>query len=196
MPPSENLVKKWTLLFAGPHRRKWRNRPRRWVPPFRKSVYYIRHRSCTIRLTWAPFVGMAVTALWRPSPLWSPSDPPSFSWEFHAMKKRSVPAGADGEPNRVEMASAVLKGHVSLVEHCACTRWEDGTPREPGWITIGTSGSSWTVTVKEPDACASFRVVAPTIDQALDTAALLLACEEAPWERDRFLEEQRKRKKK
>jgi len=103
------------------------------------------------------------------------------------MKKRSAAAGSEGEPNLVAMESKVFAAHTSLVEHCSCRMWEDKTPRTPGWITIGTSGSSWTVTVKEPDSACSFRVVAPSIDQALDTAALLLACEEAPWEPDRWL---------
>lgn len=112
------------------------------------------------------------------------------------MRRRSAKAGDDAGANLVEMASKILGGHLSLIEHCACRRYDDGETRNPGWFTIGTSGASWTLTVKEPDAATSFRVVAPTVDQVLDTAALLLACEEAPWEHDRFLAAQGTKKKK
>lgn len=112
------------------------------------------------------------------------------------MKKRAAAAGTEGESNLVAMESTLFKDHTSLVEHCSCRKWEDGTPRNPGWITLGTSGSSWTVTVKEPDSACSFRVVAPTLDQAFDTAALLLACEQAPWEPDRWLAGQQAKTKK
>lgn len=187
---------KFTLLYARWPRRRALVRPRRWFPPYRRAIYYLRHRGYTFRLHWQPFMGICMTAWWEPMKVWLTSTPPKDVWEVPSMKKRAVAAGADGEPNKVPMESIVFKGHLPLVEHCACRRWEDGSPRQPGWITIGTAGGSWTVTVKEPDACASFRVVAPTLDQALDTATLLLACDEAPWEHDRFLQGQQTKQKK
>jgi len=38
--------------------------------------------------------------------------------------------------------------------------------------------------------------VADTLDKALDTAALLLACDEAPWEQDVWLKNSQQKKKK
>jgi len=184
------------LIFAPHTLHRVGTRPRCWLPPRRKETYYVRWRRCTVRLTWVPFQGIAAVAWWRPTPVWLSSDPPASQWTRMPMKRRTAKAGDDAGANLVEMSSKVLHGHLSLVEHCACRRYDDGEPRNPGWIMIGTSGASWTVTVKEPDAATSFRVVAPTLDQALDTAALLLACEEAPWEHDRFLAAQGTKKKK
>jgi hypothetical protein len=51
--------------------------------------------------------------------------------------------------------------------------------------------------VKDPDSANSFPTVGKTLDEALTTAALLLGCEEAPWEPDVYLQAtQRKANKK
>jgi len=75
-------------------------------------------------------------------------------------------------------------------------QYEDGTPRVPGWITIKTQGAAWQVQVKDPDSCSSFAAVGPTLDQAIETAALLLACDDAPWEADKWLADAANRAKK
>lgn len=58
-----------------------------------------------------------------------------------------------------------------------------------------TMGSSWKVTVKDPDAAASFVVNAPTLDEALQMTCLLLDSEDAPWEHDQWLVKGKGRKK-
>jgi len=75
-------------------------------------------------------------------------------------------------------------------------QYEDGEPRVPGWFTVKTMGAGWVVQVKDPDSCCSFSVVGRTIDEAFATAALLLGCEEAPWEPDSFLAASAARNKK
>jgi hypothetical protein len=89
--------------------------------------------------------------------------------------------------NLAAVESEHFRDHLALVEHCCCLQYEDGSPRQPGWFTVRTSGAAWQVVVKDPDSCSSFTVVARTLDEALDSAALLLGCEEAPWEPDAFL---------
>jgi hypothetical protein len=112
------------------------------------------------------------------------------------MKKRSVKVGTEGVKHLAAMESTILSGLLPLVEHCAVRQYEDGDAREPGWITIKTQGAAWCVQVKDPDGACSFTAVAETLDKALETAALLLSCDEAPWEPDRFLSDQKARKKK
>jgi hypothetical protein len=41
--------------------------------------------------------------------------------------------------------------------------------------------------VKDPDTATSFTSVASCLDKCVETANLLLACEEAPWEPDVWL---------
>jgi hypothetical protein len=86
---------------------------------------------------------------------------------------------------------------MPLVEHCGMLQYEDGSPRTPGYFTVRTNGSAWIVSVKDPDSANSFPTVGKTLDEALTTAALLLGCEEAPWEPDVYLQAtQRKANKK
>lgn len=111
-----------------------------------------------------------------------------------AIKKRSAEVKDVGHLAAVE--SSMFANMMSIVEHCALLKYEDGTPREPGWVTIKTNGSAWTVQVKDPDTACTFAATADTIDKALETAALLLSCDDTPWERDRFLVEQQSKKAK
>lgn len=95
----------------------------------------------------------------------------------------------------VPLESDVLRDHLPLIEHVAVLQYEDGEARQPGWITIRTSGAAWQVVVKDPDSASSFTAIAKTLDEALGTAALLLGCEEAPWEPDAFLARSKPKKK-
>jgi hypothetical protein len=112
------------------------------------------------------------------------------------VKKKNLKTGESAGRHLAALESKIFDGMLSLVEHCAVTRYEDGDNRQPGWLTIKTQGAAWCVQVKDPDSCASFTAVAETLDKALETAALLLSCDEAPWELDRFLASMQKGKKK
>jgi len=78
----------------------------------------------------------------------------------------------------------------NLVAHCCVTRYDDGEPRKPGWVTIKTMGSAWVVQLKDPDSCLQMSATAQSLDDALCLADLLLGAEQAPWEPDPFLKQQ------
>lgn len=112
---------------------------------------------------------------------------PRIVYKVPDMKKKAA-KGAPSESNhRAPMESEYFRDLMSLVEHMALTKYDDGDARETGWITIKTQGSAWMVQVKDPDAGVSFASVGETLDKALATAALLLGCDEAPWEHDQWL---------
>ena len=98
--------------------------------------------------------------------------------------------------NLAALESEYFREHLALVEHCCCLQYEDGEPRQPGWITFRTQGAGWQVVVKDPDSASSFIALGKTLDEALDTAALLLGSEEAPWEPDAYLAQSKARAKK
>lgn len=112
------------------------------------------------------------------------------------MKKRQAAAAAEGAKHLAPVESNLFNGLLPLVEHCAVRRYDDGDAREPGWFTVKTQGAAWCVQVKDPDGCVSFTAIGETLDKALETAALLLSCDEAPWEPDSFLAASKARKKK
>lgn len=111
-----------------------------------------------------------------------------------AIKKREVSKSDVQHLAAVE--TVLFKDHMPLLEHCCLRKYEDGTDREPGWITIKVTGAAWVIQVKDPDSATSFAAVADTLDKALDTAALLLAADEAPWEPDQWLARAKAEKKK
>jgi len=101
--------------------------------------------------------------------------------------KKKMSKGAEGVKHLAAMETNMFSQLMPLVEHMALKQYDDGEARETGWITIKTQGAAWCVQVKDPDAAVSFTAVADTLDKALETAALLLGCDDAPWEMDRFL---------
>lgn len=109
------------------------------------------------------------------------------------MKRRQVSnhgAKQDGPQHLAAIESTVFSRLHSLVAHCATTKYEDGSPRKPGWFTIKTMGSAWVVQVKEPDEALQLSAVGQTLDDALALIDILLTSEEAPWEPDPFLKRQ------
>lgn len=178
--------------------RRWslhRGRPRRWLgrQGYRFEIGFGRVKYV---LQWVPNKG--ICAMRREG--WGLRGaailPLVLHEEYPCMKRRQPTSGLSDAQTLVPLESKLLGALSPLLEHMAIRKYEDGTARETGWVTIKTQGAAWVVQVKDPDGCCSFAAVGQTIDQALETAALLLAAEEAPWEPDRFLMDAASRKKK
>jgi len=184
----------WIHKIVGPLRLH-RKRPCRWVPKG-KCQFYLKHGPRVYLLTSVMSRGMCVVAMWDMCSAMGHLDPPAWRWEYPSMKKRSVRVGTEGVKHLAALESTIWAGLLPLIEHCAVRQYDDGEQREPGWLTIKTQGAAWCVQVKDPDGACSFSAVAETLDKALETAALLLSCDEAPWEPDRFLAANKKERKK
>jgi len=164
-----------------------RVRPRRFMP----------HGTCHFRvglndvvyhLTSEWWVGIWLTAISFRGPDFRAREGLVIPVGRPVVKKKTAatPAG-DGARHIAAVETEILKGLMPLVEHCALVRYDDGDPRSPGWLTIKTIGAAWCVQVKDPDSCNSFQFVSDTLDHALEGAALLLACDDAPWQPDAWL---------
>jgi len=159
-----------------------------------KSTFWVQLGSIAFRLTAVKGRGICVVARMLVSRRHA-ADQRAEEWEYPSMKKRGAKGAGDGDAKHLAaVESSRFADLMSLVEHCAIRRYDDGDAREPGWITLKTSGAAWVVQVKDPDGCVSFSAVGDTLDKALETAALLLACDDAPWEEDRYLKQQRAQK--
>jgi len=187
------MPKWWAICANGLHLH--RGRPRRYLPKGKGEFrVYLGH--FTFLLHYRYSVGIWCRARCRRTQC-PYSEPTALRWEEPNVKKRVAKnVMGEGVNHLAPMETNRLADVMPLVEHCSIRRYDDGDEREPGWFTVKTIGSSWAIQVKDPDACVSFTAVAPTLDQAMETAALLLACDEAPWEPDRFLTQQRATKKK
>jgi len=147
---------------------------------------------------------LAARAGWGYS-LWSWDGPKGFrlAWgecpsykEMEGMKKKKKADAASTAKHLAALESTLFAAHHSIVAHCGVTQYDDGDPRQPGWITVKTFGSVWQVEAKDPDTCQFMRVTQPTLDDALTLLALLLDSEDAPWEHDPWAAQQKARKKK
>lgn len=112
------------------------------------------------------------------------------------MKRRGIGAGSDGGVHLAALESNYFAQLLPLVEHCALRQYDDKSSREPGWLIIRTVGAAWSLVVKDPDTCTCFTSLGTTLDKALESAALLLGCEDAPWEPDTYLLAKQRTKKK
>lgn len=112
------------------------------------------------------------------------------------MKKRVAKAASGDAKNLAPLDSVYFSDMLSLLEHCAVVKYDDGEPRETGWITIKTKGNAWVVQVKDPDGGCSIDVIGETLDKALEDAAKLITCDECPWMTDVFLRARKKPGKK
>lgn len=173
-----------TLVSCG--NRLHRARPCRWVP-HEKCMFFCWSGNWRWELHSSGRHGIWLAAGRRAYYLDGAPGPCEVSFERPSMKKR-VSKAVMGDANHLApMESNRFTDLLSLVEHCAVRKYDDGDAREPGWFTIKTQGAAWVVQVKDPDSCCSFNAVGETLDKALETAALLLSCDEAPWEPDSWL---------
>lgn len=186
-----SLLRPVRLTHLGLHR----GRPRRWVPKGRHQ--YLLHTAHVVFLVqvWGRRY-MCISHWVSAQPGVCLSDF-TLSWQrIPNMKRRQSKAAMTDTNHLAAMETTLFAQHLALLEHCAVRKYDDGEIREPGWITVKTQGAAWVVQVKDPDGCCSFSAVGETFDKALDTANLLLSCDEAPWEPDPFLAQAAARKKK
>ena len=114
------------------------------------------------------------------------------------MKKINLLSTADATRPRhlAAVETNLLHQFPALIAHLAVTRYDDGDPRQVGWVQLRTQGAIWQVTAKDPDGAASLCATGGSIDDALALLELLLSAPDAPWEPDRYLMQARTGRKK
>jgi len=80
------------------------------------------------------------------------------------------------------METSVFKDHFAVLEQLAMLQYNDGTPRQPGYLGMWTQGNLWFVRVQDKDAPAQITAEGRTADEAWAMMCLYLASEDAPWE--------------
>ncbi len=178
------MPKTWTIHSYTDHLHS--GRVCRTLPKGR-SQFFITKGKYVFELTAKSRKGICCTAQWLRTDRLYGRAAVMNEWEFPSMaiKKRQVTKSDVSHLAAVE--SVLFSQHMALVEHMALRKYDDGSDRETGWVTIKVVGAAWAVQVKDPDSATSFTAIGDTLDKAFDTANLLLACDEAPWEPDSWL---------
>lgn len=117
-----------------------------------------------------------------------------FPEKERPMQRRKV-RGLDSIEGLVEtvVVSKVFAKLPALVAHCSTIRYEDGTPRTPGWWTFRRRGQLWEVILKDPDSASSLTATGDCPDDALALADKLLQSVDTAWEPDQYLQQAQKR---
>lgn len=166
-------------------RTRWKRRYR-WLPQKRMSLWVL--RGCfELKCWYVPLRGLY--------PEWSrrsdQSDRPPVVYRTPeiVMKKRTGSAASspgDGPSHLAPLLTKNLEKLPNLVLHCCVTKYDDGDPRVPGWLSVRTQGSAWVVTLKDPDTATQMQCLGNTLDDALALADLMAGSEDAPWEIDQW----------
>jgi len=110
--------------------------------------------------------------------------------------KRRAPASQAIPGPTLSCESKVLHNLPKIREFLSATAYDDGSVRQPGYMTIRNRTWSYEITLYDVDAGLRCPVRSPTLDDVLAAAELLLEAEDAPWEIDQYLQSQLQRGKK
>lgn len=177
-------------------RRNWPGkRVCQWLPRRGEVHFRIVGKTQWLIVQWLPREGYWVTA----AGLVGTPDAERFyfspRYQSEAMKRRQAVRPGDTVLPALSSASTHMPKLPALREFISATKYDDGTPRTPGYFTIRNRVTTYEVTLYDPDACARVSTRAATLDGALSLMEQLIGCEEAPWEHDRYLAEQAVRTK-
>lgn len=183
-------------VFGADWRPVARRRPGRWLPQSPARFFLWVDRDTKFDLQWIPRAGISLLAVHLDPLSEMPRVVPGYRME-EVMKRRTAKVNDGKAPKHLApMESDFLCRLVPLIEHVACTAYDDGEPRKVGWWTLRTVGAAYQIEVKDPDTCSRLVITGATLDEVLILASTLLASEDAPWEPDPWLQAaQRKNKK-
>lgn len=116
-------------------------------------------------------------------------------YQGDAMKRRQAARPGDTVIPALPSASVHWPKLPAIREFISATKYDDGTPRTPGYITVRNRVTMYEVTMYDPDGAARICTRAPKLDDALSLMEQLLGVEDAPWEHDRYLAEQQAKQK-
>lgn len=116
--------------------------------------------------------------------------PPMAGWSDvqralqEAWKVKRIDAAAVTATHAVTAVNAGSWGKKlpNVVERLTCIRYDDGTPRTPGYVRIECRAGGWIVQYVEPDGCVQLKAEASTPDELYPLLEGLLAAPEVPWQ--------------
>jgi len=149
-----------------------------------------------LELWWAPWTGYAVlseglVATWPTRTHSYPPPPKKLSMkrqEAIGLKGVALPGPA--------ATSTILAKLPAIREYLSCTEYDDKSARQVSALRITSRGTTWMLTLTDPDRCARLCVSDTSLDKALLLMEQLVGVPEAPWEPDPYELERREKKTK
>lgn len=173
------MGKEYNVRYRG---NRWiGTKPCRWLP-MGNSRFWVLTRDHVVCISVKPFRGQFACQWW------------SLVKGSGALRDKLLVERRRPEVKKVKLSerSAVkhlapleteyLCEHMAVIEALTMLQYDDGTPRQPGYMGIWVQGSTWFVRITDKDADATLTAEGRTFDEALDTLQLLLGSDTAPWE--------------
>lgn len=165
--------------------------------PHREKWFYVHYGRYVLVVQYVPWRGYHLRSVRYAS---DPLNASLAQWSLPEISVKRIKMGEGAANSQAQHLAAIesklLASLHPLVKFCCLTKYEDGTPRQVGWLTVQTRGAAWQCVLKDPDSGYKLVATANTVDDALALASVLLESEEAPWEVDPYLARQKGGKKK
>jgi len=173
------MPKTWNVFYRG---NRWiGKRVCRWAPMGTYS-FWVLTGTGYLRIASRPYRGLLVTEGWSFGASGSPARGTRLWTRWRTDVKKVKLSDRASVKHLAAMETEYLKDSLAVVEHLAMLQYEDGTPRQTGYLGVWSVGMTWFVRIQDKDADASLTCEGRTLDEALDNLTLQLGSENAPWE--------------
>ena len=173
------MAKEWSVFHRS---RRWvRKRPCRWLPTG-KGMYWLLTRGRRYAIRYSPFRGVRAVAWFRrDAPYGASLNDAEVVVEEADVKKVKI-TERSAVKHIAALETEYLSDCVAVVDSIAMLQYDDGSPRQGGYLGVWTQGSAWVARITDKDGEATLTAEGRTLDEALDLLTLLLGADDAPWE--------------
>jgi len=173
------VAKSWSLFYRG---NRWiGKRPTRWMP-LGKVEYQLLTRDHRLVIESLPFRGSFLIARYTKTWGLRAGDGVLLAVFRRPSVKKVNLANKSAVRHLAALETECCREMMPVVEALGMLQYDDGSPRQPGYLGVWTSGSVWVARMTDKDAGAHLTAEGRTLDEALQLLSLLLGAEDAPWE--------------
>jgi hypothetical protein len=167
------------VLYRG---NRWTGRrPRCWLP-LGRCRFWVLTRDHKVAIDAMPFRGLHRSEV-RLRGMFPWEKPDALVWQQRRGSVKKVKLTERSSVKHLAaMETEVFGAYLAVLEALALLQYDDGSPRQPGYLGVWTNGATWFARFNDKDADASLTAEGRTLDEALGVLALLLGADDAPWE--------------
>lgn len=173
------MPKEWFVMYSST---RWcGKRPRRFVP-MGKGRFSLLTATVEYVISFAPFRGFYIVAWKRKTWGRSPGDGETLGERRRIDVKKVKIRDRASVKALASLDSKALQMYPAIVDSIGLLQYEDGSPRQPGYLGVWVQGSAWVTRITDKDAEATLTTEGKTLDEALELLNLMLGADDAPWE--------------
>lgn len=173
------MPKDWFIMYSC---LRWTGkRPRRWLP-MGKCRYKLLTAHWKVVIDVVPFRGQFIVERQRRALGLAPGDGEVLERRKRPDVKKVKLKDRAAVRRLASLDSVALGKFPAVLDSIALLQYDDGSPRQSGYLGVWIQGTAWVVRLTDKDAEATLTCEGKTVDEALDLLNLLLGADDAPWE--------------